>query len=124
MHLDLSYNELEGGIPPTILECENLEHVAFSHNKLSGDVPDGLINDLRFVEHSPQKGGALLKTTTKPQEHGKENSRLSLDLSRRRHAVAAQQKADTRDRGQDRPTDCHLQLLAEELSCMPAATRG
>ncbi|KAL7106030.1 hypothetical protein ACP275_07G084900 [Erythranthe tilingii] len=38
--LDLSYNELEGNIPPTIKNCLVVKEVLFNGNKLNGSIPE------------------------------------------------------------------------------------
>ena len=38
-YLDLSYNDLTGGLPESLSGCTKLRHAYLDHNKLSGPIP-------------------------------------------------------------------------------------
>ena len=47
--LDISYNQLIGGIPPELGNLTSLEHLALYKNQLSGEIPPELGNPARLT---------------------------------------------------------------------------
>ncbi|KAK8641523.1 hypothetical protein V6N13_010923 [Hibiscus sabdariffa] len=99
--LDLSYNSLEGSLPPEIAKFHSLEVLNLSNNKLEGSIPDSLPNELKgfnvsfnnfsgavpnnlrgFPDSSFHPGNSLLKFDSFPLSP-KGSSNLNLNAHRR-----------------------------------------